>query len=300
MNIYFSVVLPAYNTPPDILRRAIRSVLNQTYPYFELIIVDDGSTPSLEPVVKEFNDERMVFICHEQNRGAGATHNTGIKVAKYDWIAFICHDDEWLPKKLEIQKDCITKFSDYKFFYSDEFVVEKGNTFLNKMNLLKFSQNLSDYENILVNGFLATSTIIIHKEVFDNVGYYDETGVLIDWDLYIRIFKKYKIYYIQRTLIYHYYSELGITYKNTIHKGDRVGNDIIKLFYKWGSEINKNRIAKKAWAIRWNSIGKYFYERKEIKKSFNSYLVGIKLNFFWKGNYIDLLKLIYKLLIFRL
>ncbi|MGB4120926.1 MAG: glycosyltransferase, partial [Bacteroidales bacterium] len=51
--LYFSVVLPGYNTPPDILRRAIDSVLNQTYPYFELIIVDDGSEPSLEPIVKE-------------------------------------------------------------------------------------------------------------------------------------------------------------------------------------------------------------------------------------------------------
>ena len=49
----FSVVLPAYNTPPDILRRAINSVLDQTYPYFELIIIDDGSIPSLEPIVKE-------------------------------------------------------------------------------------------------------------------------------------------------------------------------------------------------------------------------------------------------------
>ena len=57
-------------------------------------------------------------------------------------------------------------------------------------------------------------------------------------------------------------------------------------------EICKKRIIKTAWAMRWNSIGKYFYERKDFKKSFNSYLVGIKLNFLWKGNYIDLIKLI--------
>ncbi|MFW5674569.1 MAG: glycosyltransferase family 2 protein, partial [Rikenellaceae bacterium MAG02] len=100
--LYFSVVLPAYNTPPDILRRAIDSVLNQTYPYFELIIVDDGSEPSLEPIVKEYTDERIIFIQHPENRGAGAAHNTGIKASKYDWIAFICHDDEWLPNKLEV------------------------------------------------------------------------------------------------------------------------------------------------------------------------------------------------------
>ncbi|MFY9229581.1 MAG: glycosyltransferase, partial [Bacteroidales bacterium] len=64
--LYFSIVLPAYNTPPGILKRAIGSVLNQTYPYFELIIVDDGSAPSLEPIVKEYTDERIIFIQHPE------------------------------------------------------------------------------------------------------------------------------------------------------------------------------------------------------------------------------------------
>ncbi|MGB4003597.1 MAG: glycosyltransferase family 2 protein, partial [Bacteroidales bacterium] len=117
-SIYFSVVLPAYNTPHDILRRAIGSVLNQTYPYFELIIVDDGSEPSLEPIVKEYTDERIIFIQHSENHGAGAAHNTGIKAAKYDWIAFICHDDEWQPNKLEICVPYIeNNYPQYKFFF---------------------------------------------------------------------------------------------------------------------------------------------------------------------------------------
>ncbi|MGB4666215.1 MAG: glycosyltransferase, partial [Bacteroidales bacterium] len=70
--IYFSVVLPAYNTPPGILKRAIDSVLNQIYPYFELIIVDDGSDASLEHIAREYADERIVFIQHPENRGAGS------------------------------------------------------------------------------------------------------------------------------------------------------------------------------------------------------------------------------------
>lgn len=293
MNLYFSVILPAYNTPPDILRRAINSVLNQTHPYIELIVVDDGSEPSLEPIVQAYSDERIVFIRHLENKGAGAAHNTGIKAAKYEWIAFICHDDEWLKEKLEIQKEFIEKYSDYKFFYSGEYFVEKGNIVANMFILNKYSQNISDYENILIKVFLNTSTIVIHKEVFDKVGYYDETGVLIDWDLYIRIFKNYEIFYIRHTLIYYYYSELGITHPNTIQAGEKVGNDMIKLFYKWKHEIKKYKLVRKSWSIRLNSIAKYFLEKKQHKNALKIYWESIKLNPFWRGSYIDLIKYIF-------
>ncbi|MGQ9848238.1 MAG: glycosyltransferase family 2 protein [Bacteroidales bacterium] len=293
MNLYFSVILPAYNTPPEILRRAINSVLNQTYPYFELIVVDDGSEPSLESIVRAYKDERIVFIRHPENKGAGAAHNTGIKAAKYEWIAFICHDDEWLKEKLEIQKEFIEKYSDYKFFYSGEYYVEKGNIVANKFISYKYSQDISDYENILIKVFLNTSTIVIHKEVFDKVGYYDETGVLIDWDLYIRIFKNYKIYYIPQPLIYYYYSELGISHINTIHKGERVGNDIIKLFYKWKHEIKKYKLARKSWASLLYWVVNYFLEEKQRKNYVKIYWEIIKLYPFWRGYYIDLIKYLF-------
>jgi len=121
--LFFSIALPAYNTPPDILRRAIDSILNQTYPYFELIIIDDGSEPSLEPIVKEYIDERIIFIQHPENKGAGAAHNTGIKAAKYDWIAFICHDDEWLPNKLEVCAPYIVdNYPEYIFFFLNKII----------------------------------------------------------------------------------------------------------------------------------------------------------------------------------
>ena len=113
-SIYFSVVLPAYNTPLDILRRAIDSVLNQTYPYFELIIVDDGSTPSLETIVSEYKDERIVFIRHTQNRGAGAAHNTGIKEASKKVKYCVGFDINAIPLKNEkveiLNSDYITFF----------------------------------------------------------------------------------------------------------------------------------------------------------------------------------------------
>ncbi|MGB4664940.1 MAG: glycosyltransferase family 2 protein, partial [Bacteroidales bacterium] len=235
-SIYFSVVLPAYNTPPGILRRAIDSVLNQTYPYFEIIIVDDGSTPSLEAIVSEYTDERIVFIRHPQNRGAGAAHNTGIKAAKYDWIVFICHDDEWLPNKLEVCVQYIEKnYPQYKFFFHFPIVISD----LKEIEGLPFynpkPRTGNYYTNFLLNRDrnIQTSCIIVHKECFEKYGYYDETGVLIDWDLYLRFSRYIDFYCINEFLSNYHISPLGITQGEYLILGDKAGNDVLKLFLKW-------------------------------------------------------------------
>ncbi|MGB4382710.1 MAG: glycosyltransferase family 2 protein, partial [Bacteroidales bacterium] len=239
--LYFSIVLPAYNTPPGILKRAIGSVLNQTYPYFELIIVDDGSAPSLEPIVKEYTDERIIFIQHPENKGAGAAHNTGIKAAKYDWIAFICHDDEWLPNKLEVCAPYIVdNYPEYIFFFHLPISINDQpiNSAFNSSNSNVKPQNY--YINFLVgkNLIIQTSCIIVHKECFKKYGYYDETGVLIDWDLYLRFSQFIDFYCINEFLSNYHVSPLGIS-QGEYMIGEKTGNDVLKLFLKWQNEIKK-------------------------------------------------------------
>lgn len=291
MNIEFSIVLPAYNTPPEILRRAINSVLNQTYPYFELIIVDDGSIPTLEPIIKEYNDHRIVFIRHAENKGAGATHNTGIKAAKYDWIAFICHDDEWLPKKLERQWSEIIKHKDDDklaliytdiFFYNNNKLDENGNKF--ECVFEKF------HENCLSRVFLYTSTIMVRKNALIDVRMYDETGVLIDWDLYIKLSEKYNFHCINEKLVNYFFSSLGITHPNNLNNSLLAGNDLIRMYYKWKIEIYKYHSARKSWSIRWNAIAKWYLQKNAKKDALKAYIKSIKLNHYWRGNYIDLIQ----------
>ena len=291
--LYFSIVLPAYNTPPGILKRAIGSVLNQTYPYFELIIVDDGSAPSLEPIVKEYTDERIIFIQHPENKGAGAAHNTGIKAAKYDWIAFICHDDEWLPNKLEVCAPYIVdNYPEYIFFFHLPISINDQpiNSAFNSSNSNVKPQNY--YINFLVgkNLIIQTSCIIVHKECFEKYGYYDETGVLIDWDLYLRFSLYIDFYCINEFLSNYHISNIGITQINTIFKNNRAGNDIYTFYYKWEKTIKSNIEAKKLWTYQWNTFASVFLINKRYKDTLKSYWESIKLNPFWRGNYIDLIK----------
>jgi glycosyltransferase involved in cell wall biosynthesis len=100
-----SVIIPTYNRA-HLVGRAIRSVLAQTFQDWELIVVDDGSSDNTEEVVCSFQDPRICYISHEVNRGGSAARNTGIKVARGEYVSFLDSDDEWLPEKLEKQLAC--------------------------------------------------------------------------------------------------------------------------------------------------------------------------------------------------
>jgi glycosyltransferase involved in cell wall biosynthesis len=97
-----SVVVPTYNRA-HLLRRAIKSVLAQTFSDFELIIVDDGSTDETNEAVEEFDDPRIRFIRQPVRGGANRARNRGIEASRGEWVAFLDSDDEWLPRRLEAQ-----------------------------------------------------------------------------------------------------------------------------------------------------------------------------------------------------
>ena len=100
MNV--SVILCTYNRA-QLLARAIRSVLAQTYLSFELIVVDDGSTDNIQELVGQFNDQRIRYLAHQRNKGLSAARNTGLHQAIGKYVAFIDSDDEWEENKLEKQ-----------------------------------------------------------------------------------------------------------------------------------------------------------------------------------------------------
>jgi glycosyltransferase involved in cell wall biosynthesis len=103
-----SVIIPTYNRA-EMLIRAIRSVLKQTYEDYEIIVVDDGSTDDTAKVMKAYENDKFKYIRYSLNKGGAFARNLGLDSSRGKYIAFLDSDDEWLPTKLEKQ----TKFIDW-------------------------------------------------------------------------------------------------------------------------------------------------------------------------------------------
>ncbi len=110
-----SIITPTYNCG-RFIAETIESVLAQTYPSWEMLIVDDCSTDNTKEVVGQYNDPRIHYHCLEHNSGAAVARNTALKMAKGRWVAFLDSDDLWKPEKLEHQLAFITE-NNYAFSY---------------------------------------------------------------------------------------------------------------------------------------------------------------------------------------
>ena len=194
-----SVIIPTCNRP-ELLSRAIKSVLSQIYQDFEIIVVDDGDKRSAENVVRQFKDNRIKYIKHVERKGGAAARNTGIKAAQGEFIAFLDDDDEWLPKKLEIQMGQFENTPpDVGFCFS-----AVKNIYKDKEEASSVPDGIADYFNLSLRrlkGFL-TVTLIIKRYIFDAVGMFDERlPSHQEPDLMIRVSKKFKGLGINKPLV---------------------------------------------------------------------------------------------------
>lgn len=201
-----SVIIPTYNRA-HLVGRAIRSVLDQTYQDFELIVVDDGSTDNTYEMVKGFNDPRIRYIRHEQNKGSAAARNTGINATQGKYMAFQDSDDEWLPEKLEKQMRIFEKAPAQVGVVYTGFYLIKGDRkwYVPDANIKITEGNI--YKELLKRNFVGTPAVVLRKVCFEKVGMFEERlPSLEDWELFIRISKYYEFVFIDEPLLNAFFS----------------------------------------------------------------------------------------------
>lgn len=192
--IFFSVVIPLYNKEKSIVN-TINSVLIQTYPYFELIIVNDGSTDSSLKIVESIKDNRIRII-NQKNGGVSNARNNGIKKSKYEWIAFLDGDDEWLPNFLITILHLIEKFPE-AYIYNTRFSFGISNA-NSENNISQGNSNdriLIDYFDECINNYkIHSSSVVVKRSCFSQVGYFNENLTHgEDLEMWIRLSKNFRI-----------------------------------------------------------------------------------------------------------
>ena len=173
-----SVVIPLYNKA-HCITRTLKTVLNQTFKEFEIVIVNDGSTDNGASVVKQFNDSRIKIIS-QKNQGVSVARNVGVENSKYEHIAFLDADDEWLPEYLATMKKAIDQFPDAGMYCCAGKVRNNTGTYSRIANKYKGQiREINYFENPHV--FTHTSATIVSKIAFNKTQGFP-TGMRLNQD----------------------------------------------------------------------------------------------------------------------
>lgn len=192
-----SVVIPTFNRI-HVLPRAVESVLKQTYPVHEIIVIDDGSEDTTEAWLKQ--QTRPIRTIKQQNHGVSHARNRGIEIATGNWIALLDSDDYWHNDKLEKQLRALHLQSDLRFCHCDEIWIRNG-TRVNPKN--KHRKGAGDlFEQSLALCAISPSAALIHRELFETYGLFDEAlPACEDYDLWLRITASEQIAFVDEMLL---------------------------------------------------------------------------------------------------
>lgn len=302
--IFISVIIPTFNRA-HYLPEAIQSVLGQTFQNFELIIIDDGSTDNTKEVVSLYNTaypSKIKYI-YKENGGVASARNEGIKNAQGNYIAFLDSDDYWHVKKLERTVHYIMQYPKAGLLYTDYWVVDKNKNILWANERYHYSGNI--FMKLILGNFIATSTVVVKKEVFEKVGIFFEgyslKAGLEDWDMWLRIAKDFRISHIPEKLTFYRYYEGQCKFKKEFFDDYEL---LLERFLSSTHGIDKKKV-NKIFASYYYLKGKSYlaskeqdFARKNLFQSFKLNPFSIKLYVVWTATFLPgsvLRKLKYKL-----
>lgn len=250
-----SVIIPTYNRG-DFLRDALKSVVNQTYKNLEIWVIDDFSTENIQSVVLEFNnDQRVNYVENLNSKGPQGARNTGLRLASGEWIAMLDSDDVWLPEKIQIQMQLVSKYPSASGVGCGLANYDFKSSKIISLKIPKkefYSKNELLYINFL-GGF---STFLFNKNYGIYAGGFDESfKSMQDVDFYTRVINFGPIPIVRKNLVYQRINNedrISLNYKKKLDgslklykKNINIYNDDLKLksraklkifFYNWKTD----------------------------------------------------------------
>jgi glycosyltransferase involved in cell wall biosynthesis len=236
-----SVIIPTYNRCRH-LSGAMDSVLSQDYPDLELLIIDDGSTDSTPELLAGYGSSIRVIT--QENRGASAARNAGIRTARHDLLAFLDSDDQFAPGKLALQAEAMTRAPEYLISHTDEVWYRRGQLLEQKKKHARSGGDL--FARSLKLCVVGMSTVMVHRELFTQVGLFDEElACCEDYDLWLRTAWRLEFLHVPETLTIKHGGRA-----DQLSRIHRVGMDrfrikaLVKLLREGGLNAEQEKLAR--------------------------------------------------------
>ena len=249
-----SIVIPTYNQA-NYLDRALQSVLGQTYKNWEAIIIDNHSIDSTSEVILNYNDPRFKYIKIQNHGIIAKSRNTGVLLAKGEWIAFLDSDDWWESNKLTDCLDCVSE--DVSLIYHDLEIVNNKKQYLRRKKIVKTRKLKKPILiDLLVRGnAISNSSTIVRKRILEKIGLIDEHKDLIaaeDFNTWLKIASfTDQFLYLPKKLGYYFVHDQSVSRKN-------MSLPVRHATSKFSSSLNNKQKIKLESNIRYLS-GRYNY-----------------------------------------
>lgn len=261
-----SINLCCYNSE-KFLEETIQSICTQTYKDWELIVINDGSTDSTERIIQKYITDGWPIVYHSQaNAGLGRSRNKAIELSQGEFIAFIDHDDLWMPQKLEMQ---IPLFADPEvgLVYSDAIY------FNEESNSHRLYQSRAYYTGrcfpqLLTDYFLCLQTVVIRKTTLNSLTYWfdAEFNMSEEVDLFARIGYKWKFAMVNEPLAKWRVHSSSLTWKYGVQFSDEI-NVMLKKYEKIIPDFSAEYAHEIAFLRQQNVISKAMFLWRDGKNN---------------------------------
>ncbi len=273
-NILFSLIIPTYNRA-DLITDTIQSALQQDYPYFEIIVVDDGSTDNTEEVVRRIESPKLTYY-RIKNSERGAARNFGASRAKGDYLNFFDSDDLLYRNHLSVAHQMVIQFNKPEIFYLN-CEVENGDS-------KKMKKITGDVNRQLFNGnILSCNGVFLRMDIANRFPFVEDRNLAgtEDWELWLRLASRYKIYYsneVTSLIVNHPSRSVLIAKERELNQRTELLIHYLsgdKHFYeRFGNHLYKIR----AHMLSYTSL--HLALSGNVYKAFEYLILAVKVNFF--------------------
>jgi glycosyltransferase involved in cell wall biosynthesis len=272
----FSIIIPLYNKEKYV-KRSIESVLLQSYKKYELIIVNDGSTDNSLEFVQQINKStnQQINIINQQNQGVSIARNNGVKLSKYEYIAFLDADDWWHPDFLKEFSKLIEEFPEAGIYGCRYWIVKNGIEKIEPVGLSSlFNKGYINYFETYANNFSTPfncSFVVVNKSIYEKAGGFNlQLKFGEDFELWSRISLENKIAYLNKPLAY---SNQDVDVKHRAIGNQKIyspsNHFIFNLEFLEEKAVNNLYIKKLLDGLRVRALFKYYLSGKFMKETIN-------------------------------